>query len=207
VSTLLLLFSNKQLMYHPKNIMAYFMLIDIIGLLNANKSLNLCPNPEDPNESSINIQVFEVTAFKLFKPETAEDIAAAQIRGLIFIFYLFIDYSTTLSSSLLSIGFCYDLIQTIKNPFSPFQNRLATIFKVILASVLGLVVYILFIRSSNVPLPQFHSGNNIKNLAADMENTIILYVYPVLDLVLISEIAIGVFSIYVAFKGLFLRKG
>jgi len=137
----------------------------------------------------------------------AEKDTIKNTRGIMFLSYIFLDMSTLIVSSLLSIGFCNDLIKTIKSPFSRFEDRLARTFRIILISLVGLIAYCYFLRGANIDLPKIENGNQLQILAANMENTILIYIFPVLCLFQAYEIAIGLYSLYVAFKGLYIRKG
>lgn len=104
-----------------------------------------------------------------------------------------------ISISVISIGFSVDLIKTIQNPFDRFESRLTKIFKALGVINFFLVIYIVSI-SQNIQNIQTFTGLNFNGIFD-------VFFRPPTILVQVCEFTVAIYSLYVSFYGLCVRKG
>lgn len=114
-----ILFWYKHLRIHPFNIVSYLILFDSINIYYILLDRNICMTDSTMNQASQRwMNLWPADLGPAGSPQRAETIL------------ILVDYSmeftiqfTFFVSSLISIGFAYDLIQTIRNPFQRYEVR------------------------------------------------------------------------------------
>ena len=137
--TLLIMYTNRQLLYHPKQILFAFLLFNTAQLYNVDVLEHRICKHEDWQ-----VWLLRVTFYEFVKSEQDTELAVLQFtKGIFYVFSWLIYDACIVVSSMLSTGFCYDLIQTIRSPFSRYEARTKLISKwVTIFSTLFAIYYI-----------------------------------------------------------------
>lgn len=99
------------------------------------------------------------------------------------------------SISCISIGFCFDLIKTIKSPFERFEGRLSNILISVYLGNFLLVLYSIILFHY---IPNIQSLNNL-SLDAIYDR----YYRPIVTFVQIFEVIVAIYSLIISIFGLF----
>lgn len=124
-----------------------------------------------------------------------------KIRGVLFAANIFLQDLISVNLSIMSIGFSYDLIRTIQNPFGTYVNRLRKIWISIFYIDVALVLYKLFCQAFN----PIHSEEDLKRYGLNFQQDDL--VRPWILLINTIELFIMIRALYISIKSIKNNQG
>lgn len=195
IPILMIWFTHKQLMYHPKRILFFCILFDSAYLINFEEFYDICDY-----KNSWSIKLLRGTLLDFLSNDSLEK-KNKRALGIIYMANWMGFTCIRLVITLISIMFCLDLIKTIKSPFDDYIKRTNRMWRVVSGLGFLFLVYIYTLEVVNLK-DLLHSQK--KAMESD---EYYLFIKPVVSFAQIIEILICIYSLSVAFYGLCLRKG